>query len=158
MTDEPAVVAVSRRIAAPPAAIFDVLADPPRHVDIDGTGMLRGPHTDARLSGVGEVFVMDMHNGEFGDYVMRNTVVEFEPDSLIAWSPERLDVPSENPWRQRWRFRLVPDGPDATVVTEEFDLTHSPDDARRILRNGERWRPDMERTLESLDRLVTGAP
>jgi uncharacterized protein YndB with AHSA1/START domain len=157
VTDEPAVVSVSRRIAASPSTIFDLLTDPRRHVDIDGTGMLRGPQDDARLSGVGMVFLMNMNNDEFGDYVMKNTVVEFETNSLLAWAPERHDVSSDSPWRHRWRFRLEPDGNDATIVTEEFDLTHSPDVAKRILRNGERWRADMERTLETLNSVVASA-
>ena len=153
MSDTPHVISVTRRIAAPASAIFTVLADPTRHVDIDGSDMIKGSHRTEPLSAEGDVFVMDMHNAEFGDYVMRNTVVEFEPDALIGWAPARADAEGGG-WQHRWRFRLEPDGPDATFVTEQFDLTRSPADAHRILRDGERWRPDMERTLARLDEIV----
>ncbi|MHB1497462.1 MAG: hypothetical protein ACYCXN_06065, partial [Acidimicrobiales bacterium] len=35
-------VKVSRRIEAPADRIFAILADPVRHLDFDGSGMLRG--------------------------------------------------------------------------------------------------------------------
>ena len=45
-------VEVSRRIEAPVALIFEVLADPQRHMDFDGSGMLRGAALDRPISGV----------------------------------------------------------------------------------------------------------
>jgi hypothetical protein len=150
----PPIVSVSRRIAATPSAIFAVLADPRRHIELDGSDMIRGTDHPTVISDVGDVFLMNMHNGEMGDYVMRNTVVEFESDARIAWAPARHDIEEED-WDHRWRFLLAPDGTGATIVTEEFDLSRSPEDARRILRNGERWRDDMGRTLERLDALMT---
>jgi len=50
--DEYQPVRVSRRIEAPPADIFRVLADPQRHLEIDGSGMLRGAVSDAVVTGV----------------------------------------------------------------------------------------------------------
>ena len=32
---------------------------------------------------------MKMYHEEFGDYEMNNTVVEYQPDRLIAWEPAR---------------------------------------------------------------------
>ena len=49
-------VSVSRRIEAPAARIFAVLADPRRHLEIDGSGMLRGPSSDGAITSAGEVF------------------------------------------------------------------------------------------------------
>ena len=49
-----AVVAVSRRIGAPPEDIFRILADPGGHRDLDGSGMLRGGVFDAVVSGIGD--------------------------------------------------------------------------------------------------------
>ena len=40
-------VSVSRRIAAPPEAVLRVLADPARHPQLDGSGMVRGARTTA---------------------------------------------------------------------------------------------------------------
>ncbi|MHB8247255.1 MAG: hypothetical protein ACYDGN_18330 [Acidimicrobiales bacterium] len=39
-------------------------------------------------------------------------------------------------------------------MTAFFDCTHVPEDGRRIQRGGERWRPDLERSLEDPGALV----
>ena len=114
-------VAVSRRIGAPASVIFTALATPSRHLEFDGSGMLRATDYEGAVGGVGDVFDMRMFNDEFGDYVMRNEVVEFEPDRRIAWAPQRHDVDDDDDWRHRWRYELEPDGPDATVVTETYE-------------------------------------
>ncbi len=54
--DECQPVTVSRRIKAAAGDIFRVLADPRRHLDIDGSGMLRGAVSEVMISGVGDVF------------------------------------------------------------------------------------------------------
>jgi hypothetical protein len=54
-------VAVSRRISAPARDIFQLLADPGRHPDLDGSGMLREAVSRAIVAGVGDVFVMKMY-------------------------------------------------------------------------------------------------
>jgi hypothetical protein len=81
-------VKVSRRIGATAAAIFGVLADPGRHVVLDGSGMVRGAVTATPICGVGDVFVMKMFFAELGDYEMNNHVVEYELDRRIGWEPE----------------------------------------------------------------------
>jgi hypothetical protein len=50
--DEYQPVAVSRRVCAPAHGIFQVLADPVRHPELDGSGMLRGAvgRTDPAVS------------------------------------------------------------------------------------------------------------
>src|SRR5215472_19178905 len=85
--DEYRPVRVSRRIEAPAADIFRVLADPRRHLEIDGSGMLRGPATDTMISAIGDVFVMRMYFSRLGHYEMDNHVVEYEPDRRIGWEP-----------------------------------------------------------------------
>ena len=52
---------VSRRIEAPAAVVFAILASPQRHKDFDGSGLLRGVVVDRRISGVGDTFTMKMH-------------------------------------------------------------------------------------------------
>jgi hypothetical protein len=79
-------VEVARRIEAPAARIFDILANPHRHMDFDGSDMLRGAVVDRPISGVGDTFTMKMHRlGD--DYLMLNYVVEFESDRRIFWEP-----------------------------------------------------------------------
>jgi hypothetical protein len=148
---DPLVVAVSRWIGAPAHAIFEVLRDPRRHCDFDGSGMVGG--TDAPpIAAVGDTFVMSMHNDEFGDYEMRSEVVEFVPDRAIAWAPKRHDVVDDD-WDHRWGWRLTPDG-EGTEVIAFFDCSRVPDDALRILRRGAWGRPILERSLVRLESLV----
>ena len=59
-TEEHEPVAVSRRISAPARDIFALLADPARHPDLDGSGMLRAAVSRAIVAAVGDVFVMKM--------------------------------------------------------------------------------------------------
>ena len=86
--DEYQPVAVSRRICVPAHGVFQVLADPVRHPEFDGSGMLRGAVSTAVISAVGDVFVMKMYYSGIGDYEMNNHVVEYEPDRRIGWEPE----------------------------------------------------------------------
>jgi hypothetical protein len=151
----PGLVEVTRRIPAPAHEIFAVLASPHRHRDFDGTGMV-GTSDDPDVSTVGDTFLTQMHNDEFGDYVMRNTVVEFEGDARIAWAPTRRDDPDDDDWAHRWGYVLEPVGSDATQVALFFDCTRSPEDAWRILRGGESWRARMGGSLELLDALFEG--
>ncbi|MEE6257912.1 SRPBCC family protein [Plantactinospora sonchi] len=154
-TDE-AVVTVSRRIQAPAEEIFRILADPGRHPDLDGSGMLRGGVFDAVVSGVGDVFVMRMHNERYGDYEMNNHVVEYESGSRIGWEPKpgRGHPDATAPgavWGHRWIFDLLPDGAGATVVTETFDGSRMPEEKRAEVATGRVWwQTQMAATLERL--------
>ncbi len=115
VTIEDAPERVARRsivVDAPPAAVFDLLADPRRHGEIDGSGTVQSAKVDApeRLSD-GATFGMKMKVGV--PYPITNTVVEFEENERIAW---------RHLGRHVWRYTLEPvDGGDRTKVTEEFD-------------------------------------
>ena len=161
MADEAqTIVSVSRRIAAPVHAVFELLSTPKHHVDIDGSGMLRGTQS-APITAVGDVFVMRMYFKPLGgDYTMNNHVVEFDPDRRIAWEPENgAGHPEEDSpgarWGHRWRFELVPDGPAATIVTETWDGTRIPPAEAE---DGRQWIPTMTRTLERLDEVLAAGP
>ena len=118
MAEERKTVEVSRRIGAPASRIFGILADPRRHADMDGSGMLRGAVVDRPISGVGDTFTMRMHRlGD--DYLMINYVVEFEPDRRIFWEPAPGDPSRAEdndpakvgiPAGYRWGYILTPDG------------------------------------------------
>jgi uncharacterized protein YndB with AHSA1/START domain len=155
-------VRVSRRIAAPASTIFGVLTDPVRHLDLDGSGMLRGAATTAPVSGVGDVFVMKMYFAALGDYEMNNHVVEYEPDRRIGWEPAAgrghpdAGRDADARWGHRWAYELTPDGPGATIVTEIYDCSRVPAAARTGMDNGRTWIDSMAKTLERLDRICTG--
>jgi hypothetical protein len=153
--DEYQPVAVSRRIWAPARDIFQVLANPVRHPEFDGSQSLRGAGSTAVISGVGDVFVMKMYFSHLGDYEMNNHVVEYEQDRRIGWEPEagRGHPRAGRSLGQRWSYQLTPDGPDAAVVTEIYDCSRAPEEARAGMDNGKVWIEAMAKTLERLDAL-----
>jgi uncharacterized protein YndB with AHSA1/START domain len=150
-------VSASRRIDAPAGEIFRLLADPSRHPELDGSGMLRPGAGSEVVTGVGDVFVMKMYFTAMGDYEMHNRVVVYEADRCIGWEPALGDADPANAEQtrngSRWRFDLTPDGPGATVVTETYDCSGSPEQVRRAVDNGNAWIEGMTRTLERLDQL-----
>lgn len=98
-------------IDAPATRVFDLIADPRRHPDIDGSGTVRRTITGpARLS-LGACFGMAMRMGV--PYRVTNTVVEFEEGRRIAWRHLARNV---------WRYELVDLGDGRTEVTETADL------------------------------------
>lgn len=156
MADGHRLIEASRRIGAPADRIFEILADPHRHVEFDGSGMLRGAVLDRPFSKVGDTFTMKMHRlGD--DYLMLNYVVVFEPAQCISWEPAPGDPsraegndPSKVgiPAGYRWGYTLVQDGDDATLVTEVFDYGPLPDE---LLRDGGAWINGTNPLLESME-------
>ena len=141
-------VSVERVVAAPPERIFDLLADPRRHREIDGSGTLveavAGP---PRLS-LGAVFGMDMRIG--GPYRMTNTVVEFEEGRRIAWQPRPANAAARTVIGGRiYRYELEPvEG--GTRVRETWDIRQE-----RVPPLLWSLRPLVRRSLErTLDRLA----
>ncbi|HZP29842.1 MAG TPA: SRPBCC family protein [Acidimicrobiia bacterium] len=114
------VVTVERVVPAPPERIFELLADPSRHHDIDGSGTVRGAKdAPARLS-LGANFGMSMRRG-FG-YSMVNEVVEFEEGRRIAWRPRPAGRLGSAFTGRIWRYELEPvEG--GTLVRESWDIT-----------------------------------
>ncbi len=171
MAEESKAIEVSRRIEAPPTLIFEILANPQRHMDFDGSDMLRGAVLDRPISKVGDTFTMKMHRlGD--DYLMLNYVVEFEQDRRIFWEPAPGDpsrAEGNDPTKvgiaagYRWGFFLAPDGDDATVVTEVFDCGALPEEVRQsLLGDGGSWvngtnslRESMAASLERLEKIST---
>jgi uncharacterized protein YndB with AHSA1/START domain len=136
-------VAVSRRIDAPAAQVFAILADPAMHPRLDGSGMVIEATGEGPIRGVGDMFGMRMRNDEMGDYEMLNHVVEYEQDRRIGWEPvlRHAGRPEDQPEvgvsaRQRWHYELRPEGA-ATVVTELYDCSQCPDWLKKAIRDGE---------------------
>jgi uncharacterized protein YndB with AHSA1/START domain len=148
-------VSASRRIDAPASDIFKLLADPDRHPEFDGSGMLRPGNRNDVLAGVGDVFVMKMYFPAMGDYQMHNRVVAYEKDKCIGWEPGRRDADTAFiEWNgSLWRFDLASDGPGTTVVTETYDCSNSPEQVRLAVDNGNAWIDGMAKTLERIDQI-----
>ncbi len=137
-------VSASRTIAAPPEKIFDLLADPTRHREIDGSASVQAARTGSptRL-GLGDRFGMDMKIGL--KYRITNEVVEFDDNRRIAWRHFGHHV---------WRYELEPTE-GGTVVTESFDWT----DARsrkliELMGYPKKNLAAIEKTLERLANVV----
>lgn len=110
---------VERVIPVEPGPIFDLLADPSRHPEIDGSGtVVRAAKT--RLS-LGDRFGMAMKQGV--SYDMTNTVVELETDRRLAWQA-RPTVAALRPLigGRIWRYELEP-VPGGTRVRETWDIS-----------------------------------
>jgi Polyketide cyclase / dehydrase and lipid transport len=160
MTMADGFVSVSRHIDVSTERLFALLADSANHPLIDGSGMVREPAPAVRLSQTGDAFLMNMHHDEFGDYQMRNEVVDYAADLRLTWEPVRV---AASPQEQedigglahyRWGYELSPDGPSATMVTETFDCTRSPEELREAVQDGEGWRDAMTASLVRLELLA----
>ena len=133
-------------VDASAADIFDILANPSRHSDFDGSGSVRSNRATApeRLS-LGARFGMDMKI--VVPYRMTSEVVEFSENETVAWCHFGGHM---------WRYVLEPvDG--GTRITEEFDWR--PSKAPWFLSAmgyPEKNAVSMEKTLERLAALVDG--
>jgi len=152
MTDSRDSISVERIIPAPPERIFEVLTDPARHPEIDGSGSVQKAAAGAptRLT-MGATFQMSMKRGI--GYSMVNTVTEFEENRRLAWSPKPAGRFGARFVGRIWRYTLEPvDG--GTKVTETWDI--SKEALRFVLRYVavKDTRKAMEKSLENLEALV----
>jgi hypothetical protein len=130
-------------VKAPPGTIFEILADPRRHGEIDGSGTIQNARVNApaRLS-LGATFGMDMKMGV--PYRIVNTVVEFEENKQIAWRHFGGHI---------WRYILEPVN-GGTQVTEQFDLRTAKSQLVLKLSKAETKNAKaIEKTLDNLQEL-----
>jgi uncharacterized protein YndB with AHSA1/START domain len=119
MIHEP--VSASRVIAASPAAVFDVLADPRRHPDIDGSGMVRSTVEGPSRLGPGDRFSVNMKRGGV-PWRMTSTVIDFETDRVLAWQAWLRVGGVRLGGGATWRYELRPTA-TGVEVTETYDVT-----------------------------------
>ena len=112
-------IIVSRSIDAPAPEIFDVLTLPSRHREIDGSGFVVSDDRTDRITGVAQVFRMNMTGDHMGgDYQTENYVTGYDKNSLLAWqtAPAGTEPPG---WEWMWELKAT--GPDSTDVTLTYD-------------------------------------
>ena len=128
-------------IAAPPATVFAIVADPRQHTRIDGSGTVRDSISGPDRLELGSKFGMSMKMG--APYKISNKVVEHQPDRLIAWRHVGL---------HRWRYELSPTADGGTEVTETWDLSAYPAPGRAVLDTlfGARTQQAIDATLVKL--------
>jgi len=155
MSESRDVVSVERVIAAPADRIFELLADPNRHHDIDGSGSVRDAKQSPPRLTMGAQFGMSMHLGV--NYSMTSEVIEFDDGKRIAWQTR----PSGN-FQGRffggriWRYELEPvEG--GTRVRESWDISQEKGPIKGLLginRSKDHTRKAMEQTLVNIARLT----
>ena len=113
-------VSAEKVVHATPERVFDLLADPRRHRELDGGGTVQDAYDGPERLSKGAVFGMNMKMG--GPYQMTNTVVEFEENRRIAWQPRPAHaVASKLIGGRIWRYELTPvEG--GTLVRETWDI------------------------------------
>ena len=133
-------IKVTRTVDASPEQLFSLLANPSRHTEIDGAGMLRGVDGGgAPVTGVGDQFVMNMNQEGLGEYQMRNTVTVYEENRTIGWAPELFpldalkdkigDIEAKG---HTYTWELEPSG-SGTEVTQTYEWSKVTDEAFRGL-------------------------
>jgi uncharacterized protein YndB with AHSA1/START domain len=104
---------VSRRVIVPaaPAVLFDLLADPRRHSELDGSGTVHDIVSAPARLGLGDTFSVRM-SWHGIPYRITSTVTAFEENALLEW---------QHPLKHRWRWQLLETEPGQTQVTETWD-------------------------------------
>jgi hypothetical protein len=105
---------VSRRavVDAPVSELFDLVANPHRHHELDGSGTVGNIVSGAERMIEDEPFTMKMR--QFGmNYSTTSIPTEVREDQVVEWQVAG---------RQKWRWDLRPLGPNSTEVTETWDV------------------------------------
>lgn len=139
MTDLNETASIS--INAPASVVFAILTDPSQHPRIDGSGTVREALSAPERLELGSEFGMSMKMG--APYKIKNKVVEFEQDRLIAW---------RHMGAHRWRYELTPNADGGTDVTETWDLSRYSKFGRRVLHGlfGKKTAPALQATMIKL--------
>jgi len=145
MSESGQVVSVERFVAAPPEAIFELLVDPDRHHDIDGSGTVVGAKQGSQRLRLGSRFGMSMRVKM--SYSMVSTVIEFDEPRVIAWQTRG---PGNLGGGRIWRYELQPvEG--GTLVRESWDISRESVLSKWMVKGlGEKTRENMAATLERI--------
>ena len=151
MSDE---VSVERVVASPPEPIFDLLADPDRHSEIDGSGLVKAAKEGSQRLGLGSRFGMSMKMGV--PYSMVSEVVEFEEGRRIAWQTRGAGRLGRHAGGRVWRYELEPTE-GGTRVRETWDISEEAWFTKPLVKltASRQTRGNMEKTLERIEQIVT---
>jgi uncharacterized protein YndB with AHSA1/START domain len=152
MPDPRDVITVERVIPAPPEKIFDLLANPTRHHDIDGSGTVRDAKDCPERLSLGATFGMSMKLGV--PYSMVSTVVEFDENRRIAWQTRGPGSLGARFGGRIWRYELEPvDG--GTLVRESWDVSQEKTKGMTKRFAAGKTGKNMDATLARIEELVT---
>ncbi len=117
MTDNQ--ISAQRTIDAPSKDLFEVLSNPHRHTELDGSGFVRSLEKGDRIEKAGQQFRMNMAGDHMGgEYQTDNVITGFDKNHMIAWqtAPAGQEPPG---WE--WVWELTSTGSDSTDVTVTYD-------------------------------------
>ncbi|MCZ2403177.1 SRPBCC domain-containing protein [Paenarthrobacter sp. Z7-10] len=156
MTQNEGKLTVDRSIDAPAQDIFAVLTNPENHASLDGSGMVQSEEKTDRVTGVGQVFRMNMFWDKLGgEYQTDNHVVGFDPNKLLAW--KTADA-GKDPAGWEWVWELEATSPDSTNVTLTYDWSKVTDkDVLRQVPFPVVEAHQLEGSLAKLAEIVSGA-
>ncbi|WP_209370344.1 SRPBCC family protein [Brevibacterium renqingii] len=117
------VVSAELDVAAPVAAVFELIADPARQPEWDGNDNLGAAVDDQRVRGIGDSFVTTLTKGVDRE----NHIVDFAEGRLIAWKPSEV---GGEPFGQKWVWEIEPSGEGACLVRHIYDWTELRDPQR----------------------------
>ena len=154
MTDSKDIVTVERLIPASASDIFDLIADPSRHQDIDGSGTVRSAKGGSERLALGSTFGMAMKMGM--PYSMQNTVIEFEENRLLAWQTRGPGRIGSHVGGRIWRYELE-EADGGTLVKESWDISQESFATKPVVRMGAAsTRKAMAATLERIEKVLAG--
>jgi len=131
-------------IDQPAIKIFEFIANPANHSLMDGSGMVKGRTSGPKKLYLGAKFGMRMRYGI--PYAIRNQVIEFEDQRVIAW---------RHILRNIWRYELTPLSADSTLVAESWDGRNALLKNWPTVKSSARWVPKvMAKTLVALDEVL----
>lgn len=145
---------VERIIPASAEAIFDLLADPRRHPDIDGSGTVKDAIEGPQRLTLGSTFGMGMKMGM--RYSMVNEVIELEENRRIAWQTRPANaIAGRLAGGRIWRYELEP-AEGGTLVRETWDISQEKVKAL-VAPLRKKTAQNMAATLERIEQVVAGA-
>ncbi|WP_129657808.1 SRPBCC family protein [Rothia halotolerans] len=112
-------ITVTRSVDIPAKDLFNILSNPERHPEIDGSGFVVSDDKTDRISGQGDVFRMNMHGDHMGgDYKTENHVTGFEENKFISWQTAPA---GEEPPGWEWIWELTSTGSDSADIRLTYD-------------------------------------
>lgn len=151
------IISATLTVAAPPEAVFDVLADPATHQAIDGTGWVREALDTGPLTEIGQTFGMAMFHANHPDgrYEIVNRVTAFDAPRAIAWEPGQQVPDGWVTWGGWiWRYDLIPVG-EGTQVVLSYDWSAVPAGPREEIQFPPFPPSHLDNSLANLARLAT---
>lgn len=142
------VVSAEITIAAPAAAVFDLIADPARQPEWDGNDNLGSAAAGQRVAEAGGSFVTTLTKGVDRE----NHVVDFAEGRRIAWMPSEVGQP---PLGHKWMWEIEAAGDESVLVRQTYDWTQLRD-PKRLSRAQSTTAETLLASMERLKALAEG--